>query len=134
MKGPDCFWERPLLSRRNPYALTDSASKDFYLPLDVDEVIDCLIQRWDVSYDLQLVVRNKRLYLQIMWAYLEQQSFPLEESAYRLHIAEVLDIVNRLGLADSVRSWLSNTPKRPRVGKALSLPLVADQRLDEFVL
>ena len=109
-------------------------SDNFSGPLIVDEVIACLKKRWDVSYDLQLVVRSKRLYLQVMWAYLEQQSFPLDEATYKLHIAEVLEVVNRLGLSEEVRSWLANTPKRPRVGKALSLPLVADQYLDEFVL
>ena len=114
--------------------MTDTESSNSSHPLHVDEVIDCFLKRWDASYDLQLVVRNKRLYLQVMWAYLEQQSFPLDESAYRLHLAQVLDVVNRLGLAEKVRTWLSDTPKRPRVGRALSLQLVADQILDEFVL
>ena len=44
-------------------------------PLSVDEVMACLRQRWRATYDLQLVVRRRRLYLQVMWAYLEQQSF-----------------------------------------------------------
>lgn len=97
-------------------------------------MINCFVERWGVRYDLQLVVRSKRLYLQVMWAYLEQQSFPLDEGAYELHIAEVLEVVNRLGLAEEVRSWLAQTPKKPRVGRALSLQLVADQSLNEFVL
>ena len=41
-------------------------------------MIGCLQQRWQASYDLQLVVRRGRLYLQVMWAYLEQQSFPMK--------------------------------------------------------
>lgn len=45
-------------------------------PLRVEELISCLRQRWKATYDLQLVVRRQRLYLQVMWAYLEQQSFP----------------------------------------------------------
>ena len=72
-------------------------------PLTVDEVIGCLQQRWQASYDLQLVVRRGRLYLHVMWAYLEQQSFPLDENAYREHIAEVIDVVNRLAQAQVVR-------------------------------
>ena len=58
-----------------------------------------------------------------MWAYLEQQSFPMDEIGFRQHIAEVLDVVNRLGLAAEVRSWLSSTRDKPRLGKALSMQL-----------
>ncbi len=103
-------------------------------PLTVDEVIGTLQQRWQASYDLQLVVRRGRLYLHVMWAFLEQQSFPLDESAYREHIAEVIDVVNRLAQADVVREWLSSTRDRPRLGKALSLPLEGAERLEEFLL
>ena len=35
-------------------------------PLSVDEVIACLRQRWRATYDLQLVVRRRRLYLHVM--------------------------------------------------------------------
>ena len=94
-------------------------------PISVDEVIGCLRQRWRATYDLQLVVRRRRLYLQVMWAYLEQQSFPMDEVTYRAHIAEVLDVVNRLGLAADVRHWLVSTRDKPRLGKALSLHLQA---------
>ena len=103
-------------------------------PLTVDEVIGCLQQRWQASYDLQLVVRRKRLYFQVMWAYLEQQSFPLDETAYREHIAQVIDVVNRLAQSEVVRDWLASTRDRPRLGKALSLPLEGAERLEEFLL
>ncbi len=94
-------------------------------PLGVDDLIACLRERWHATYDLQLVVRRQRLYLQVMWAYLEQQSFPMDESTYRIHIAEVLDVVNRLGLAGEVRHWLATTRDKPRLGKALSFQLQA---------
>lgn len=103
-------------------------------PLTVEEVIGCLRQRWQASYDLQLVVRQGRLYVQVMWAYLEQQSFPLDEAAYREHLAEVIEVVNRLAQANAVRTWLENTRDRPRLGKALSLQLQGAERLEEFLL
>ena len=103
-------------------------------PLDVDEVMTCFKNRWQVTYDVQLVVRSKRLYFQVMWAYLEQQSFPVDEHSYRQHLAGVLDIINRLGLAEEVREWLLKTPKKPRLGRALSLQLEAVEGLEEFVL
>ena len=95
-------------------------------PLSVEELIGCLRQRWRATYDLQLVVRRQRLYLQVMWAYLEQQSFPMDEVTYRARIAEVLDVVNRLGLAAEVRRWITTTRDKPRLGKALSLQLQAE--------
>lgn len=108
-------------------------------PLSVDEVIACLRQRWRATYDLQLVVRRRRLYLQVMWAYLEQQSFPMDLEAYRQHLGEVLDVVNRLGLAGEVRDWLASTRDKPRLGKALSLHLessgaAGDSLLKEFLV
>ena len=70
-----------------------------------------------------------------MWAYLEQQSFPLDEGQYRSHLLEILEIVNRIGLSNEVRKWLVTTPKKPRPGKAVSLKLeAAENLLDEFVV
>ena len=103
-------------------------------PLTVDEIIDCLRSRWHATYDLRLVVRGDRLYLQIMWAYLEQQSFPMDEAEYRQNLNDIIEIINRLGLASSVRDWFYTTPKKPRIGKALTLPLKADERLKEFLI
>ena len=103
-------------------------------PLQVDEVINCLRSRWGVTYDLQLLVRKKRLYLQIMWAFLEQQSFPMTEDAYRNHLNEIIEIINRSGQSNFVREWLATTGPKPRIGRALTLKLMEDERLKEFVL
>ena len=114
--------------------LVDPPIEQSIPPLTVDEVIDLLRERWQASYDMQLVVRRKRMYLQVMWAYLEQQSFPLNEEEYRTHLAQVVDVVNRLGQAGAVRSWLTDTRDRPRLGKALSLQLQGEDRLEEFLV
>lgn len=110
---------------RNPSTVLQPTAESVPQPLSVEELISCLRQRWRATYDLQLVVRRRRLYLQVMWAYLEQQSFPMDLEAYRQHLGEVLDVVNRLGLAGEVRQWLGSTRDKPRLGKALSLPLEA---------
>ena len=115
-------------------SLLDPIPSDSYLPLGVDEVIIFFRARWGVSYDLQLVVRNNHLYLQVMWGYLEQQSFPLDEQAYRNHLNEVLEVVNRLGQAKNVREWLFTNPQKPRLGHAITFRLKVDGRLSEFVL
>ncbi len=107
---------------------------DFSRPLEVDEVIKYLRDRWNFTYDLQLVVRGKNLYLQIMWGYLEQKSFPLDEDAYRKHLFEVLEVVNRLGNASMVREWLLTTNQKPRVGIAITIQLKSDDLLGEFII
>ena len=119
---------------RSLFVLVESPPSSLPDPLTVDEVVELLRSRWQASYDLQLVTRRRRMYLQVMWAYLEQQSFPLSEEDYRSHLAEVLEIVNRLGEAGTVRDWLSATRDRPRLGKALSLQLQGEGRLEEFLL
>ena len=103
-------------------------------PLTVDEVIACLRCRWGVSYDLRLFSRDGHLYFHIMWGYLEQQSFPKTEEAYRDHLKKILEIINRIGQSGFVREWISNIDSKPRIGKALSLQLRGDVRLREFVL
>ena len=104
-------------------------------PLSAAEVIGLLRKRWQASYDLQLVQRRGRLYLQIMWAYQEQQSFPLTAAEYECHIAELVLVLNSLGVAATVRDWLGSCADRPRLGKALSLALEIPPGLaSEFVL
>lgn len=104
-------------------------------PLSAAEVIALLQRRWQASYDLQLVRRRGRVYLQVMWAYLEQQSFPLSKADYDTHIGELVLLLNSLGVAGTVRTWLEQCPDRPRLGKALSLALeLPEGRASEFLL
>jgi Domain of unknown function (DUF3067) len=103
-------------------------------PLSSDEVLALLRGRWGASYDLRLQRRGSRLYLQVMWAYLEQQSFPLSADDYLLQLEELVEQLNGLGVAGLVRRWLQETPDRPRLGKALSLVLPDQGRQSEFLL
>ena len=104
------------------------------IPLTVDEVITFLRMRWGVTYELQLLVRGKNLYLQVMWRYLEQQSFPKTEVCYRSDLSEILEIVNEIGQAELVREWLETLTSRPRIGRALTLQMKEVERLKEFLL
>lgn len=104
-------------------------------PLQADELLGLLRQRWQVSNGLQLVQRHGRLYFQVMWHHLEQQSFPLSPEAYREALEDLVATLNGLGVADQVRTWLQTTRDRPRLGKALSLPLeLPPGRASEFLL
>jgi hypothetical protein len=99
-------------------------------------VLDLLRSRWQASYDLQLVQRRGRLYLQVMWAYLEQQSFPLDAEGYTAKLRELIELLNGLGVAEQVREWLRTTRDKPRLGKAMSLALEPAEggRSSEFLL
>ncbi|MEB3348404.1 MAG: DUF3067 family protein [Cyanobacteriota bacterium] len=99
------------------------------------ELVDLLRERWQASYHLQLVQRRGRLYLQVMWGHLEQQSFPLTAEAYADHLEELAGALNDLGVAETVRQWLRTVRDRPRLGKALSLPIEPSSgRTSEFLL
>jgi hypothetical protein len=104
-------------------------------PLTSEELIALLRVRWQASYDLQLVQRRGRFYLQVMWAYLEQQSFPLTPEAYGAKLEELAGLLNGLGVAGQVRHWLSTTAERPRLGRAMGLALeLPPERAIEFLL
>ena len=104
------------------------------IPLEVDEVVSCLRRRWGVTYDLKLLIKRDKIYLQMMWGFLEQQSFPLKEEDYRENLNRTLEIINRAGQSEFVRNWLENVHAKPRLGRAITLPLPMDQRMEEFVL
>jgi len=104
-------------------------------PLSEEELLSLLRRRWQASYDLQLVRRQGRLYLHVMWGHLEQQSFPLSVEAYSEKLAAIVASLNGLGVAPQVRDWLTTTRDKPRLGKALSLPLqLPAGRSSEFLL
>ena len=104
------------------------------IPLEVEEVIECLRRRWGVTYDLRLLIKRDQIYLQMMWGFLEQQSFPIDGETFKENLNRTLEIINRAGQSDFVRNWLENVQAKPRLGKAITLVLPRDQRMDEFVL
>ena len=104
------------------------------IPLEVEEVMECLRRRWGVTYDLRLLIKRDRIYLQMMWGFLEQQSFPMDKETFKENLNRTLEIINRAGQSNFVRNWLENVQAKPRLGKAITLALPMDQRMDEFVL
>ena len=103
-------------------------------PLAVDEIIYYLVNRWGKKYDFRLFTRKNNLYFQMMWKFLEQESFPLTEEEYMTSLAEKLEILNRCGYSDEVRNWLRTVNSRPRLGRAVSLQLSINEKMKEFLL
>ncbi|KGG12930.1 hypothetical protein EV05_0603 [Prochlorococcus sp. MIT 0601] len=102
--------------------------------LTVQEMVYLVRRRWGVSYDLRLEVKGSSIYFQIMWAYLEQQSFCCTEKEYLEKVSYVVDVLNRLGQQGLIREWIPSCSGKPRVGRALNLHLKGGELLREFLL
>lgn len=84
---------------------------------------ELLQRKWGRSYDVQFFRRGERLYLQVMWRYLEQGSFAMSEAEYEAHLERVSRQLSQLGVENQVVAFLERTREKPRIGRAVSLPL-----------
>jgi hypothetical protein len=92
-----------------------------------------LLDKWDCSYDLQMRRTQGKVFLLVMWRYLEQASFPLSEADYLAHLDQVALYLNEWGQGAYVRQWIKETRDRPRLGKAVSIPLQLGDRALEWL-
>ena len=88
-----------------------------------EELRESIRAKWGYSYDLQLRRVRDRIYLQVMWRYQEQVSFPLSESAYIEHLNAIVSHLNAWNCSDAVIAFLQETREKPRLGKAVNIPL-----------
>ncbi|MBD2743037.1 DUF3067 family protein [Coleofasciculus sp. FACHB-1120] len=93
-----------------------------------------LIDKWGRSYDIQIRRTQGKIFLQVMWKYLEQASFPLSEVDYLAHLDTVAGYLQAWGGADQVQTYIEQTRDRPRLGKAVSIPLDLGERASEWML
>jgi hypothetical protein len=59
-----------------------------------EDLRQLLLNKWGVSYDIQLRRTRGKIFLQIMWKYLEQLSFPLNEADYIAHLNAITNYLN----------------------------------------
>ena len=95
---------------------------------------DLIVEKWGYSYDIQLRNLPRKVFFQVMWRYLEQASFPMSEADYMAHLEEVASYLNAWGAAEQVQSFVGQTNERPRLGKAVSMPLDLGARASEWLL
>lgn len=98
------------------------------------ELHQLLINKWGRSYDVQLRRTQGKVFLQVMWKYLEQASFPLSKAEYDLHMEQVANYLNGFGGTLQVQKYILETKERPRLGKAVSIPLDLGDRASEWIL
>ncbi len=82
-----------------------------------------ILAKWGYSYDLQLRRSQGRIWIQIMWRYLEQKSFPMSEAEYLGHLQSLITHLDEWGAIEQVKDFILTTKSRPRLGKAICVPL-----------
>jgi hypothetical protein len=98
------------------------------------ELRQMLLDKWGCSYDVQLRRAQGKIFLQVMWKYLEQASFPLSETEYQEHLDSIANYLHALGGSTQVQTFITQTRDRPRLGKAVSIPLDLGERSSEWIL
>ena len=96
------------------------------------ELHQLLLDKWGRSYDVRLRRTQGKIFLQVMWKYLEQASFPLSEEEYQEHLDSVANYLNAMGGTIQVQIFITQTKDRPRLGKAVSIPLDLGERATEW--
>ncbi len=99
-----------------------------------EELHQLLLTKWGRSYDIQLRRIKDKIHVQVMWKYLEQASFPLSEQEYREHLEAIAGYLNEWGGVAQFRAFLSGTRERPRLGKAVSVPIDLGDRASEWLI
>jgi Domain of unknown function (DUF3067) len=98
------------------------------------ELRETIVAKWGYSYDVQLKKIPNKIYLQVMWKYLEQASFPLSEADYLAHLDNVGSYLAAMGSVEQVQKFIEKTTERPRLGKAVSMLLDLGDRTSEWLL
>jgi Domain of unknown function (DUF3067) len=98
------------------------------------ELRQLLLDKWGRSYDVQLRRTQGKIFVQIMWKYLEQASFPLSEPDYEEHLQEVATYLSACGGEIQVQSFIEKTKEKPRLGKAVSMSLDLGDRASEWMI
>ncbi len=93
-----------------------------------------LMDKWGFSYDVQIRRAQGKLFIQVMWKYLEQVSFPLSEDEYLEHLDQVATYLAAWGAIAQVESYIHKTREKPRLGKAVSIPIDLGDRASEWLL
>lgn len=98
------------------------------------ELREIIITKWGYSYDVQMRKTPNKIYLQVMWKYQEQASFPLSEIDYLAHLDTIGSYLVAMGSVEQVQKFIDKTTERPRLGKAVSILLDLGDRTSEWIL
>jgi Domain of unknown function (DUF3067) len=98
------------------------------------ELREIAIAKWGYSYDMQMKKTPNKIFLQVMWKYLEQASFPVSEAVYLANLDTIASYLDAMGGVEQVQKFIEKTTERPRLGKAVSIPLDLGDRTSEWIV
>lgn len=98
------------------------------------ELQQLIFNKWGCSYDVQVIRIKDKIYLQVMWKYLEQASFPLSEREYSQHLETIATYLTDWGVVNQIEVAILEAKNRPRLGKAVSVPLDLGDRSSEWLV
>jgi Domain of unknown function (DUF3067) len=98
------------------------------------ELQQLLLDKWGHSYDIQLRRIKDRMFVQVMWKYLEQASFPMSEQEYLEHLNAIVSYLEAWGGVAQVVAYIRRTRERPRLGKPVSIPIDLGDRASEWII
>lgn len=92
---------------------------------------ELVMKKWGRSYDVRLTKLQGRMYLQVMWKFLEQRSFPLTETEYMQQLDAVAEYLSEWGVVETVRQGILGARKPPGYtgggnARCISIPLAVD--------
>lgn len=99
-----------------------------------EDLRQLLLSKWGRSYDIQFRRIQGKLFVLIMWRYLEQSSFPMSPDEYTEHLEAVATYLNGWGAADFVARSILAREDHPRLGKAISIQVDLGDRESEWML
>lgn len=99
-----------------------------------EDLHQLLQAKWGRSYDIRLRRTQGKIFVQVMWRYLEQVSFPMTETEYFEHLEAVAIYIQGWGAVQQVQEYIQQTRQKPRLGKAVSIPLELGGRASEWML
>ncbi|MBD2187458.1 DUF3067 family protein [Pseudanabaena mucicola] len=98
------------------------------------ELRQTIANKWDYSYDVQLRKTQGKIFLQVMWRYQEQQSFSMGEQEFITHLDAIASYLSDWGVVEQVQKFIATTKEKPRLGKAVSIPLQIGERSLEWLV
>lgn len=99
-----------------------------------EELQQLIKAKWGYSFDVQLRKVKGKIFVQIMWKYLEQASFPLSPPEYLEHLNAIVSYLEAWGSVAQVTEFIEQTRDRPRLGKAVSIPVNLGDRASEWII
>lgn len=99
-----------------------------------EELHQLILQKWGYSFDVQLRRVKGKIFVQVMWRYLEQASFPLTPVEYIEHLNAIVSYLEAWGSVAQVKDFIEQTRDRPRLGKAVNIPVNLGDRASEWII